>query len=196
MKYDFIAIGDITTDAFIRLETPSAHIDIDKGKREIAMSFAAKIPYEEVYVVPGVGNGPNAATGAARLGLKSALVSNLGDDYFGEECLKVLKEEGIGIEFVKIHKNAKTNYHYVLWFDDDRTILTKHQKYDHELPEVDDPKWVYLSSLGADALPWHKDLLDYFNQHPQINLVFQPGGSQITAGKEKMGGIYKRAKVV
>ena len=196
MKYDFIAIGDITTDAFIRLETPSAHIDIDKGKREIAMSFAAKIPYEEVYVVPGVGNGPNAATGAARLGLKSALVSNLGDDYFGEECLKVLKEEGIGIEFVKIHKNAKTNYHYVLWFDDDRTILTKHQKYDHELPEIDEPKWIYLSSLGADALPWHEDLLDYFNQHPQINLVFQPGGYQITAGKEKLGGIYRRAKVV
>ena len=190
-----IAIGDITTDAFIRLETPAAHIDIDKGKREIAMSFAAKIPYEEVYVVPAVGNSANAAVAASRLGLKSALVSNLGDDYFGQECLKVLQAERVGTEFVKVHKGAKTNYHYVLWFDDDRTILTKHQKYDRELPEIDDPKWVYLSSLGADALPWHQKLEDYFNKHSQINLAFQPGGYQITASKE-LGGIYKRSQVV
>lgn len=194
-NYDFIAIGDITTDAFIRLKTPAAHIDIDKGKREIAMSFAAKIPYEEVYVVPGVGNSPNAAVGASRLGLKTALVSDLGDDYFGEECLKVLRKEGVGTEFVRVHKGTKTNYHYVLWFDDDRTILTKHQKYERQLPDFDDPKWVYLSSLGEDALAWHKVLETYFNAHPEINLAFQPGGYQITASKE-LAGIYKRAKVV
>lgn len=195
MKYDFIAVGDTGTDAFIRLETPSAHIDIDKGKREIAMSFAAKVPYEEVYVIPGVGNSANAAVSAARLGLTSALVSNIGDDYFGGECLKIFKDERIGTEFIKTHKNTKTNYHYVLWFDDDRTILTKHQKYDREMPEIDEPKWVYLSSLGGDTLPWHKDLLDYFNKYPQINLAFQPGSYQIAASKE-LGGIYKRAKVV
>ncbi len=195
MKYDFIAIGDTGTDAFIRLTTPSAHIDIDKGKREIAMSFAAKVPYEEVYVIPGVGNSANAAVSASRLGLKTALVSNVGDDYFGEECLKVFKEEEVDAEFVKVHKNAKTNYHYVLWFDDDRTILTKHQKYERELPEVDEPKWVYLSSLGADALLWHRILLDYFNQRPQVNLAFQPGGYQIAASHE-LGEIYKRARVV
>ncbi len=194
-NYDLIAIGDTGTDAFIQLETPSAHIDIDKGKREIAMSFAAKVPYKEVYVIPGVGNSANAAVGAARLGLTSALVSNIGNDYFGEECLKVFREERVGTEFIKVHKDAKTNYHYVLWFDDDRTILTKHQKYDRELPEIDDPKWVYLSSLGADALPWHKKLEDYFNKHPNVNLAFQPGGYQITASKE-LGGIYKRSKAV
>ena len=194
-NYDFVAIGDTGTDAFIRLETPSAHIDIDKGKREIAMSFAAKVPYEEVYVVPGVGNSANAAVSASRLGLKSALVSNIGDDYFGEECLKVFKEEKVSTEFVKVHKKARTNYHYVLWFDDDRTILTKHQKYERELPEVDEPKWVYLSSLGADAISWHQILLDYFNQRPQVNLAFQPGGYQISASHE-LSEIYRRAKVV
>ena len=135
MRYDFITIGDTGTDAFIRLETPSAHIDIDKGRREIAMSFAAKVPYEEVYIVPGIGNSANAAVGASRLGLKSALVSNIGSDYFGEECLKVFKEEKVGTEFIKIHKNAKTNYHYVLWFDDDRTILVKHEEYPYATAE-------------------------------------------------------------
>ena len=195
-KYDFIAIGDTGTDAFIRLETPSAHIDIDKGKREIAMSFSAKVPYEEVYVIPGVGNSANVAVGASRLGLKSALVSNIGNDYFGEECLKVFKEERVGTEFIKIHKNAKTNYHYVLWFDDDRTILVKHEEYPYELPEVGEPGWIYLSSAAKNSLPWHKSVEDYLNKRPNIKLAFQPGGFQIGFGKDSLSGIYKRSKVV
>ncbi len=196
MKFDFIAVGDTGTDAFIKLTTPSAHIDIDKGKREIAMSFAAKVPYEEVYVVPGVGNSANAAVGAARLGLTSALVSNIGDDYFGEECLKVFRKEKVGTEFVKVHKNAKTNYHYVLWFDDDRTILIKHEEYSYELPEIGEPSWVYLSSAAKNSLPWHKIVENYLNNRPNIKLAFQPGGFQISFGKDSLSGIYRRSKVV
>jgi len=73
-NYDFLGIGDITTDAFIKLKDPSAHIDIDKGAREICMRFADKIPYEDIFVVPAVGNAPNAAVAASRLGLRSALM--------------------------------------------------------------------------------------------------------------------------
>lgn len=195
MKYDFVAIGDMMTDNFIRLETPSAHVDIDKGEREICMRFADKIPYKEVYVIPAVGNSANAAVAAARLGLKSALVANIGADYFGDECLKVLKKEKVGAEFIKKHKNAKTNYHYVLWFDDDRTILIKHEDYKYELPGIGEPEWVYLSSLGGNSLPWHKTLEEYFNAHPKINLAFQPGTYQIKLGKDELAGIYKRTKV-
>lgn len=194
-NYDFIAIGDTGTDAFIKLVTPSAHIDIDKGKREIAFAFAAKVPYEEVYVIPGVVNSANAAVSAARLGLTSALVSDIGDDYFGEECLNVFKKEGVAAEFIKIHKNAKTNYHYVLWYEDDRTILTKHQKYDRKLPEIGEPKWIYLSSLGTDALTWHKEIENYLDKCPNVNLAFQPGSYQVAMSKE-LASMHKRAKVV
>ncbi|MEX2033437.1 MAG: carbohydrate kinase family protein, partial [Candidatus Colwellbacteria bacterium] len=195
-NYDFVAIGDTGTDAFIRLETPSVHIDIDKGKREIAMSFADKVPYKEVYIVPGIGNSANAAVAASRLGLKSALVSNIGDDYFGEECLGVFKKEKVETKFIKRHKNAKTNYHYVLWFDDDRTILVKHEEYPYELPEIGEPGWIYLSSAAKNSLPWHKSVEDYLNKHPNIKLAFQPGGFQIGFGKDSLSGIYKRSKVV
>src|SRR3990167_5155090 len=99
-NYDFLGIGDITTDAFIKLKTPSAHIDIDKGAREICMRFADKIPYEDVFVVPAVGNASNAAVAASRLGLKSALISNVGGDYFGKECLDTLRAEKVSTEFV------------------------------------------------------------------------------------------------
>ena len=97
-QYDFIAIGDTVTDAFIRLKDPSAHIDIDHNVQEICMRFADKIPYESVTVVPAVGNSANAAVSAARLGLGSALVSNIGDDYFGTECVAALQREKVGTE--------------------------------------------------------------------------------------------------
>ena len=126
MNYDFLAIGDTVTDAFIHLKEVSAHIDIDKGSREICMKFADKIPYDEVYVIPAVGNSANASVAAVRLGLESALVSNVGDDYFGQECLDALKKEKVAAEFIKTHKGQKTNYHYVLWYEDERTILIKH----------------------------------------------------------------------
>ncbi|MDP3934701.1 MAG: carbohydrate kinase family protein [Candidatus Giovannonibacteria bacterium] len=194
-QYDFIAIGDTVTDAFIRLENPSAHLDIDKGAKEICMRFADKIPYKDVTVVPAVGNSANAAVAASRLDLKSALVSNIGDDYFGKECLDALKKENVGAEFMKMHAGAKTNYHYVLWYEDDRTILIKHESYPYSLPDFDDPKWVYFSSLGGNSEEFHKTVENYLMAHPDIKLAFQPGTFQIKMGKEKIAKIYQRTEV-
>ena len=113
-QYDFIAIGDSATDAFIKLKDASVHCNIDHEKCEICLRFKDKIPYEEVYVVPAVGNAANASVAAARLGLKSALISNIGDDYFGEETIVALKKENVNAEFIAVNSGKKTNYHYVL----------------------------------------------------------------------------------
>lgn len=194
-NYDFLGIGDITTDAFIKLKDPAAHIDIDKGSREICMHFADKIPYEDIFVVPAVGNAPNAAVAASRLGLRSALMTNIGDDKNGVECIEALQEEGVGTQFVTICKNHKTNYHYVLWFEDDRTILIKHENYDRKLYDFNEPKWVYLSSLGENSLPFHDEFEKHLNERPAIKLAFQPGTFQIKFGKGALSGIYKRSDV-
>ena len=193
--YDFIAIGDTVTDAFIKLKEASVHCDIKKEKCEICMKFADKIPYEDVYIVPAVGNSANAAVSASRLGLKSALVSNVGDDYFGKECLDVLKQEKVGTEFVKVNKGKKTNYHYVLWYEADRTILVKHEPYEYELSDLGNPKWIYLSSVGENGLPLHEKIEKYLAEHPEVKLAFQPGTYQMKFGKENLSGIYKRTDV-
>lgn len=192
--YDFIAIGDTVTDAFIKLKEASVHCDINTEKCVICMRFADKIPYEDVFVVPAVGNSANAAVSAARLGLKSALVSNLGEDYFGKECMDVFVAEKVGTEFIKIHKDRKTNYHYVLWYDADRTILVKHEEYPYEMPDIGSPKWVYLSSLGGNSETFHGVIEQYLAAHPEIKLAFQPGTYQMKLGKEKLAGFYRRAE--
>ena len=193
-NYDFIAIGDIVTDAFIKIKEATIE-DGDDGRTKICMNFGDKIPYEDVFIIPAVGNSPNAAVSAARLGLKSALVTNLGEDYYGEECFEVLKKEKVGTEFVKFQKNKKTNYHYVLLFKEERTILIKHEDFRYSLPKIGSPKWIYLSSAGPASLPFHAVVEKYLYKHPEINLAFQPGTYQIKFGTKALAGIYKRAQL-
>lgn len=192
-QFDFIAIGDTVTDAFIRLKDASVHCGINKQNCQICMRFGDKIPYENVTVVPAVGNSANAAVSAMRLGLKTAFVSNIGADDWGKECLGALQAEHIDTQFVKVHEGQKTNYHYVLWYEDDRTILVKHEEYEYKLPDMGLPKWVYLSSMGGNSLPFHQKIEKYLAAHPKIKLAFQPGTYQMKFGKEALAGIYQRA---
>ncbi|OGZ45816.1 MAG: hypothetical protein A3C84_03450 [Candidatus Ryanbacteria bacterium RIFCSPHIGHO2_02_FULL_48_12] len=188
---DFVAIGDTVTDAFIRLKDASVHCDVNKESCEICMRFGDKIPYEEVYIVPAVGNSANATVSATRLGLKTAFVANIGDDYYGKECLDALKSEQVGTEFITTHAGRKTNYHYVLWFEDDRTILVKHEEYDYTLPDIGNPEWLYLSSLGSNSLPFHRAIEEYLIAHPNSKLAFQPGTYQMKFGTKALAGIYR-----
>ncbi len=194
-KFDFIAIGDIVADAFIRLNNADIHTDEAKHRKELCVSYGDKVPYEFVEVLYAVGNSANAAVSAARLGLNPALVSNQGDDDVGKKNLESLTKDGVATDFVVSHKEMISNYHYVLWFEADRTILIKHEKYPYTLPDIDEPKWIYLSSLGENALDFHDVISNFLALHPSTNLAFQPGTFQIKLGYEKLKTIYQRSKI-
>lgn len=195
-QYDFVAIGDTATDAFIRIKEAEVHCKNDSEEDcEICMPFKDKVPYEDSIVVPAVGNSANASVAAARLGLKSALVSHLGNDHYGKEAVLALEEEGVSTEFVELHSGKKTNYHYVLWYGDDRTILIKHEQYPYTLPDIGSPKWMYVSSLGEHAADFHAAIADYLEAHPEVKLSFQPGTYQIKMGKDALARIYARAEL-
>jgi sugar/nucleoside kinase (ribokinase family) len=194
-EIDFLAIGDTVVDAFIRLSDAEEVFDANHETRKLCMTFGDKIPFEFAVVLSGVGNSANASVSASRLGLKSSLLSNLGDDDYGKDCFDTLHKDGVDTEFIKIHQGKKTNYHYVLWFHNERTILIKHEEYVYELPDIGSPKWLYLSSLSKNSLPFHKTLEEYLSLHPEIKLVFQPGTFQISLGSEALAGIYKHTHV-
>lgn len=193
--FDFIAIGDITTDAFIRLKDAKIGTGPDGKKSELVLRFGDKVAYDFMEEVRAVGNSANAAVCAARLGLNSALVTNVGDDHNGHECAATLKRNGVATDFVDIHKDKETNYHYVLWFEDDRTILVKHHEYDYKLPDIGNPKWVYLSSIGENSLEFHTQIVEYLRQNPEIKLAFQPGTFQMKMGMEKLKSLYARSDI-
>ncbi len=189
-KFDFIAIGDITTDVFIRIKEAHVNCQIDRENCQICMRFGDKIPYESATVVSAVGNSPNATVSATRLGLSSAVVTNIGDDEHGVEDIATLKKNNVDTSLVKTNPGKNSNYHYVLWYEDDRTILIKHEEFDYELPTFEPPRFVYLSSLGENSLPFHHTIAEYIKNNPETKLVFQPGTFQIKLGAETLKDIY------
>jgi ribokinase len=192
---DFIAIGDITTDAFIRMKEAHVTCSIDKTNCEICMKFGDKIPYESVDIIRAVGNSANAAVSASRLGLNSHLMANIGTDQNGKECLETLKAEKVGTKYVTVHKGMITNYHYVLWYNDERTIMVKHQEYPYSFPNIKAPKYLYLSSLGGNSYEYHIQIAKYLTEHPEVKLVFQPGTFQMKLGYEKLEPLYEKSEI-
>lgn len=196
-KIDFLAIGDIVIDAFIKLKDAHVHCKIDTNTCELCVNFGDKIPYESVHVLNAVGNSPNAAVSAKRLGLNSFLMTNIGNDQYGKDCLNALEKEGINTDYVSIHKDKNTNYHYVLWFGVERTILVKHTEFDFKFPNLEDTEisWIYLSSLADNSLPYHLEIAEYLKNHPNTKLAFQPGTFQIKLGIEKLKDIYAHTEI-
>lgn len=197
-QYDFVAIGDITIDAFIQLSKKDAQVTEDPitGRKKLEMAFGSKLPYDDVTVVNAVGNSPNAAVSAHRLGLRSALVANLGHDRNGKDCLDQLRTEGVHTDFVKVHEGKKTNYHYVLRYGAERTILIKHEEYPYVLPDFGmSPKFLYFSSIGDNGVQFHHDIADYLKEHPETKLAFQPGTFQIRLGYQELRDLYERTEI-
>ena len=194
-KIDFLAVGDIVIDAFIKLKDAHVHCKIDTDACELCVRFGDKVPYESVTVVPAVGNGPNAAVSARRLGLTSAIVTHIGDDKHGADCLESLKNDEIITTYVEKEKDKPTNYHYVLWYDVDRTILVKHTEFDYKFPNIPKASWIYLTSLASNTLPYEEEIAEYLKNHPETKLAFQPGTFQIKLGAEKLKDIYKRTEI-
>ncbi len=190
---DFVAIGDVVIDNFIELKDAEVHQG--EGREKICMNFADKIPYAKATEVSAVGNSPNASVSAARLGLNSALITEIGNDDDGKKCLESLKKDGVDTDFVRTHNGEKTNYHFVLSFNADRTILVKHAEFDYKMPDVGSPKWIYLSSLAENSLPYHDEIIEYLNEHPETKLAFQPGTFQMQLGYEKLKKVYQRSNL-
>jgi len=189
MQYDFVAIGDITTDAFIKLK--DAEELMNHGARELCVRFGDKVPYEEVIEVRAVGNAANAAVAAKRIGLSSALVARVGEDENGRNCRETLKSNGVSDEFLETQKGLPTNYHYVLWFGDERTILVKQTGFTYSMPTFEKPpKYIYLTSLGASAMEFHHEVAAYVREHPETKLVFQPGTFQLKLGADALKDVY------
>lgn len=196
-QYDFVAIGDILIDAFIELNKDEADVsvDLDTGRKTLLMPFGGKLPYNDVTVINAVGNSPNAAVAAHRLGLETALVTNLGNDRSGKDCLEALRNEGVHTDFVKMHEDKLTNYHYVLRYGPERTILIKHEKYPYSLPDFPvAPRFFYFSSVGEHGLPYHHEIAKYVSEN-ETKLVFQPGTFQIKVGVDAIRDVYENTEI-
>lgn len=197
-KPKILCVGDIITDAFIKLndEFTQSYTD-DKGYQRISLELGAKLPYDEVEIVQAVECSPNAAVSLARLGLDARLMSWIGDDVVGHEMVEYLQQQGVNTDSMVAEAGMKSNYHYVLRYGADRTKLQKFEDYSYQWQApADRPDWLYLGVLGEKTWPLHQAILDYLHNNPEVKLVFQPGMYHLMWGTDQMRPFYERAEIV
>ena len=199
-QFDVISVGDVVTDDFIKLLDNEAHVFTDeKGTQMLAMEFGTKLPFDHRQVIEGVGNAANAAVAFARLGLKTGFVTNVGGDQYGRDIITSLNNNGVDHRFVRINPDKKSNYHFVLCYKEERTILIKHEEYDYHWPHLrpnESPRWLYFSSISEHAIPYHDQVANWLGENPNVKLAFQPGTFQMEAGTEHLRRIYQRTEVL
>ncbi len=196
---DVLAVGDVVTDAFIKLFDEEERVEHRADGNWLAIPFGTKVPFDHKEIIPAVGNASNASVAFSRLGLKSGLVANIGSDEQGREILAALHKAGVDARFVHINHDKQSNYHYVLWYKEERTILIKHEDYEYHWPHFrisDIPKWIYFSSVSEHALDYHDQLASWLDGHLPVKLAFQPGTFQIKAGAKRLKRIYERSEIL
>ncbi|KKS70860.1 MAG: hypothetical protein UV41_C0011G0022 [Candidatus Daviesbacteria bacterium GW2011_GWA2_42_7] len=192
--FDLISIGDPAVDHFFKIH--DAHVEVEKDGKELCLRFGDKLPVEEYCQSLG-GNTANNAVGASRLGLKTAVYLNIGSDLIGKFTLAKLKEEGVDSRYAAVNEGMDSNVSALISFRGERTILTYHQDFKYQLPDLDRTRYVYLSSMGKSALEnnfYHQ--VENYMQRSGASLYFNPGTYELAYGIKKFSGLLSLTKLL
>jgi len=195
--FDVIAVGDTTQDIFMKMTDASVQCDVDGHSCRLCFDYAEKIAVDEKTDIPCVGNAANNAIGVARLGLKAAIYTVVGDDTQGKLADAVFKENKVDTQYVAIDTEHGTNLSVVINFKGERTIFVYHEPRTYKLPELSETKWIYLTSAsGGGVQILHDQVFSYLKAHPDVSLAFNPGTYQIKLGFEALKPLLERTALL
>ncbi len=192
--FDLIAIGDTSRDVFNIVPDETAYCNIDTKECVIAFNYGDKIIVEELVTTIG-GNSANVAVGAARLGLNSALYTQIGDDEVGQVIVSDLKREKVSPNYVLVEKGKRSNYTTAISFQGERTLFVYHEPRVYQLPDLEKSAWVYLSSTGNGFEKMHSQAVEYVKR-VGAKLAYNPGSHQMKAGMSVMGPVIMSSEIV
>jgi sugar/nucleoside kinase (ribokinase family) len=198
-KVDVLSVGDVVSDAFIKLFDDQAHTYENNHGKWLAMQYGTKLPFDKAVIIEGVGNAANAAVSMTRLGLNCGFVTNVGEDKYGRGIIAALHANKVDTRWVTVNPGKISNYHYVLWYKEERTILINHEKYNYAWPNLrkkEAPAWIYFSSIAENSLEFHDELADWLEENPETQLAFQPGTFQMKFGVERLAKLYQQTDIL
>lgn len=185
MKYDMITVGDIKLDTFVVLDEANVQCQLKMPDCLLCIDYGKKIP---VNIVDSqiAGSAPNVAVGLSRMKYKTAVVSVMGKDTTEQLAMEVLKKENVDTRFIKKVASAHSSFSVVLNYKGEKTILASHLPHAYRLPNIDGPKWMYMSELGDGYQKLFAETIKKVRQH-NITLGFNPGAVQL---REKKRVLY------
>lgn len=195
--FDVVAIGDTTEDVFLEMSDVTLQCDKDNDNCKLCLDFAEKIAVDKKTDVPAVGNAANNAIGIARLGLRSAIYTVVGDDIQGHLALDVFRDEKVDTRYIDLDRKRGTNYSVVINYKTERTILVYHEPRSYKLPHLAKTGWIYLTSCsGGGVKDLHAQVLEYLEENPDVKLSFNPGTHQLKLGIDELRPLLQRTDML
>ena len=198
-NFDVVSLGDVVTDEFIHLPDGPVRVRVDDEGRWLEIPLGTKIVVGEDSPTSAGGSAANAAVAMSRLGLRVGLASYLAHDQIGLDILSAMRGDGVRTDLVQVDSPSHTVRNFILSFGSERTILVRHAEFNYHWKGLRDhevPAWLYVNSLGPDALTYQDELADWLDNHPGVRLAFQPGTFQVEAGTTRLARLYERAEVL
>lgn len=180
MEFDLVTVGGVTVDLFLLIDPTNPHFKFNQATNELSLHLGDKIVLDNAKFTVG-GNAANVAVGVHRLGFKTSIFAEMGDDEFAHRILRSLKSEGVDTKKLRKGKDV-TSFSIILNYAKDRTIFTEKPEREHSFSfsglKTD---WIYLTSLGEK---WHETYrkVGEYVQRKKIKLAFNPGPTQLDVG--------------
>ncbi len=194
-SFDVITIGDSTIDTFIKIHDASVACDIHHEECKICVTYGDKIPVDSIG--HGVaGNAANVAVGCKKLGLSTAIYTNLGDDSAGKTILKAFEDTEISTDYVQTQKGKDSNLSVILTFQGERTAFVYHQDWFYKLPDLAKCRWLYFTSISESFTDSNiVDEICHYIDSSGAKLVFSPGTFQLKADVKRFPRILEKCEL-
>lgn len=191
-----LCIGESLRDIFYMIDEASVSCSIEKERCLLCLEYAEKIPVRDVVKTPAAGNAANASVCAARLGLKSGLVSWVGQDFAGDQLKDALKKEKVDISLMCKCEKQQTSEATLISYQGERTQLLFFKPKNYKLPKLPKTKWIYYSAMGNKYEKFDLQLAKYLKTNSYINFSFQPGTTHIRGGLKKCKPLIKISDIL
>lgn len=195
-NFDLIAVGDSTIDTFIKVHDASIQCDINHEECKICVRYGDKIPVDSISRSVA-GNAANVSIGATRLGLKTAIYTNLGSDNEGIHIKKVLEDAGVANDYIETIAGRNSNSSVILTFQGERTAFVYHQPWFYKLPNIKNAKWIYFTSVSESFIDSNiVDEVAHYVDRSGAKLAFGPGTFQIKANIKRYPKTLERCELL
>lgn len=189
-KYDVITIGSATVDRILTM----------KGEFS-SVKLGDKILLEAVDKFSG-GGATNTAAAFSTLGLKTAMITKVGDDEEGDFIEKEMRMDYGVKNLCQNRSHKKTDLAFIITSlkEKDRVIFVQ-KGASQELRGMDfrksslRSKWIYLSTLVGNSFSTAKEIAE-IAQRKKINLLFNPSLYLAKKGKRYLLPVLKKCNVL
>lgn len=193
--FDVITVGNATVDLFFTIQDTNKHFRVNSETRELCIQQGDKVFIDNAKFLVG-GNAANVAVGLQRLGLNTAIFTEIGQDEFSGKIINGLKKEDVNVSFVIESEHETSPFSVILNYKGERTIFTEDTEKEHDFKFGScQTNWIYLTSLGKKWKDAYKNTLE-FAKKTGAKIVFNPGASQIDAGENHVSVVLENTEIL